>query len=131
MEDVHDIGRAFVVRVYQLWDDEARRSDLKPLYKIDSTLSFGSTIMGYTGAGADILENVLNICPPATRHEIVSIDSQGSRDDMIVLAVGKVFIDKSKDPLYFSEVFHLKTEIPGDSASRYILKDIIRMTKAA
>ncbi|KAF7195140.1 Dual O-methyltransferase/FAD-dependent monooxygenase CTB3 [Pseudocercospora fuligena] len=131
---VRGLGRkmwAFVVQYLQLWDDEARHSELKPLYKIDSTLSFGSAVMGYTGAGENILESVFSIVPGTTKHEIASVDSQGTWDDMIVLAIGRVFIGESKDPLYFSEVFHLKTEIPGESSSRYILKHIIRLTMAA
>lgn len=91
---------------------------------------------------------VKGLIPQSTRHEIASVDVQGSADDMIVLVTGRVFVsvrqdaarantltgvqyqlDGGNDPLYFSEAFHLKTASPGRTDTLWIFRDIIRVTK--
>ncbi|KAI5369686.1 Putative nuclear transport factor 2 domain, NTF2-like domain superfamily [Septoria linicola] len=128
MGNVYDIGKAFADKNYQLWDDQARRPELKPFYKPDSELSFESAVTSFTGGDA-IYNGIFGLIPQSTKHEIASVDVQGTADDMIVLVTGRVFLDGGSGPLYFSEAFHLRTSSAGRQDSLYILRDIIRVTK--
>ncbi|KAF7195142.1 Nuclear transport factor 2A [Pseudocercospora fuligena] len=126
-QDVYAIGKAFMDKNYALWDDQSRRPELKALYKSNSTLSFQAGDSGF--AGDEIYDGIFGLIPQTTKHEIASVDVQGNADDMVVLVTGRAFIGGSDDPTYFSEVFQLAAERPGDSSSLYILKDVIRITK--
>ncbi|CAK1357154.1 unnamed protein product [Cercospora beticola] len=129
MGNVYEVTKAFIDQNYALWDDQSRRPELKAFYASDSTLSFESAITSFSGGDA-IYTGVFNLIPQSTKHEIASVDIQGmTLDDVVVLVTGRVFVGGGPDPLYFSELFQLKTADSGDAGSLYILRDIIRVTK--
>mmetsp|Transcript_66495 Transcript_66495/g.105691 ORF Transcript_66495/g.105691 Transcript_66495/m.105691 type:complete len:132 (+) Transcript_66495:91-486(+) len=102
--DINQIGKSFVEHYYNLFDNN--RAQLANLFQGQSMLSFENE--GFQGQ-QKIMEKLCNGVKFKTiQHQPKTLDCQPSgQGGLLVMVTGQLKVDNEKNPLLFSEVFHL------------------------
>ncbi|KAI8909633.1 hypothetical protein EDD86DRAFT_205912 [Gorgonomyces haynaldii] len=118
----NDVSKAFVDFYYNTFD--RNRSDLSPLYKDHSTLSFEGQHFQGTQA---IIEKLTALPFQKVAHQVVTVDSQFSTPQVpgpiLVTVTGRLLVDEETNPMNFTQTFHLVPE--GNTF--YVYNDIFRL----
>ncbi|EXX59491.1 Ntf2p [Rhizophagus irregularis DAOM 197198w] len=114
MADLNTLASQFVQYYYQVFQSD--RSNLKPLYRDDSMLTFeGAPFKGVN----DIIGKLTQVA-----HRIATLDAQPSiNNGIIVMVTGELLIDQETNATRFSQAFQL---IP-DSGNYWVLNDVFRL----
>ncbi|VVT56122.1 uncharacterized protein SAPINGB_P004833 [Magnusiomyces paraingens] len=120
MSDFSSIAAQFVTFYYQNFDTQ--RSNLGSLYRENSMLTFESS--QHQGI-AGIVGKLTSLPFQKVAHEISTIDAQPAspNGDIIVLVTGSLLVDDEKNPLKYTQVFHLVPE----NDSYFVFNDIFKM----
>ncbi|KAI9568979.1 nuclear transport factor 2 [Boletus coccyginus] len=118
--DPATLAKDFTTFYYSTFD--SNRSQLAPLYRPDSMLTFEQA--QFLG-GSSIVAKLTSLPFTKVRHNVSTIDAQPSKFNgaIIVSVTGLLLVDEESNPLSFSQVFQL---VP-DSGSYYVFNDIFRL----
>uniref|UniRef100_A0A803NZT9 NTF2 domain-containing protein n=1 Tax=Cannabis sativa TaxID=3483 RepID=A0A803NZT9_CANSA len=121
-EQVEMVGRMFVDRYYQLFDND--RASVSLFYQPNSMLNFeGQKILG-----VDNISSKLNQLPfEKCRHDISTVDSQPSSTStgsIVVFVSGSLQLVGEEHSLRFNQMFHL---VPFGQESFFVQNDIFRL----
>ncbi|CAB4375263.1 NTF2-like protein [Rhizophagus irregularis] len=119
MADLNTLASQFVQYYYQVFQSD--RSNLKPLYRDDSMLTFeGAPFKGVN----DIIGKLTSLPFQQVAHRIATLDAQPSiNNGIIVMVTGELLIDQETNATRFSQAFQL---IP-DSGNYWVLNDVFRL----
>ncbi|KAG0332015.1 Nuclear transport factor 2 [Podila humilis] len=113
------IGAQFVEFYYKTFD--TKRTDLAPLYRENSMLSFeGSQTLG----AAAIVNKLASLPFGKVVHQASTTDFQPIGNDILVNVTGALKIDDGEHPQLFAQTFLIKQE---SASSFYIQNDIFRL----
>eukprot|EP01084_Bolivina_argentea_P034026 62940_1 len=103
MSDPNAIGKSFVEHYYTTYC--ANRNGLSNLFKERSMMTYeGSQHQGTKS----IMEKLSSLSFKTIKHDTKTMDVQPSgAGGLIIVVTGDLFIDNSKNPIKFSEIFHL------------------------
>jgi hypothetical protein len=119
MADLTALASQFVQYYYNVFQSD--RSNLKPLYRDDSMLTFeGSPFKGVN----DIIGKLTSLPFQQVAHRIATLDAQPSiNNGIIVMVTGELLIDQETNATRFSQAFQL---IP-DGSNYWVLNDVFRL----
>ncbi|CAB4375264.1 unnamed protein product [Rhizophagus irregularis] len=103
MADLNTLASQFVQYYYQVFQSD--RSNLKPLYRDDSMLTFeGAPFKGVN----DIIGKLTSLPFQQVAHRIATLDAQPSiNNGIIVMVTGELLIDQETNATRFSQAFQL------------------------
>ncbi|EEB07337.1 nuclear transport factor Nxt2 [Schizosaccharomyces japonicus yFS275] len=120
MSDFNALATQFTTFYYQTFD--ADRSQLAPLYRNESMLTFENTqVQGV----ANITEKLSSLPFQRVQHRVSTLDAQptGQNGNVIVMVTGELLLDEEQNPQRYSQVFHLV----NDNGNYFVLNDIFRL----
>jgi len=119
MSDLNTLANQFVQYYYNVFQTD--RSNLKPLYREDSMLTFeGAPFKGVN----DIIGKLTSLPFQQVAHRIATLDAQPSiNNGIIVMVTGELLIDQETNATRFSQAFQL---IP-EGTTYWVLNDVFRL----
>lgn len=118
--DASALAKQFCDFYYAQFDQD--RSQLGNLYRDHSMLTFeGAQVQGALA----IVEKLALLAFSRVEHKVVSLDAQPAspNGDVLVMVTGALLVDEERNPMQYSQVFHL---LP-DNGSYYVFNDIFRL----
>ncbi|KFY67620.1 hypothetical protein V496_01511 [Pseudogymnoascus sp. VKM F-4515 (FW-2607)] len=123
MADFAGIAKQFTDFYYNQFD--ADRSQLAPLYRDNSMLTFESAAVA--GAGP-IVEKLSSLPFAKVKHQVSTLDAQPVEGGgIIILVTGALLVDEEQRPMNYSQCFQL---LPDGAGSYFIFNDIFKLVFA-
>ncbi|KAL5352623.1 Nuclear transport factor 2 [Pseudogymnoascus australis] len=118
--DFAGIAKQFTDFYYNQFD--ADRSQLAPLYRDNSMLTFESAAVA--GAGP-IVEKLSSLPFAKVKHQVSTLDAQPVEGGgIIILVTGALLVDEEQRPMNYSQCFQL---LPDGAGSYFIFNDIFKL----
>ncbi|CAG8961255.1 hypothetical protein HYALB_00004092 [Hymenoscyphus albidus] len=121
MADFTEIAKQFTEYYYNQFDKD--RSQLAPLYRQESMLTFESASIG--GAGP-IVEKLSSLPFQSVKHAVSTLDAQPSNTSggILILVTGALLVDEEQRPMNYSQAFQL---LPDGAGSYFIFNDVFKL----
>ncbi|PGH17773.1 hypothetical protein AJ79_00914 [Helicocarpus griseus UAMH5409] len=119
MADFQTVADEFVKLYYDTFDHD--RKDLAPLYRPTSMLTFETNRVQGTEA---IVKQLVDLPFQKVEHKRSTVDAQPTEEGgVVVLVTGALMVDDEKNPMNYTQAFHLRR----DAVGFYVYNDIFKL----
>ncbi|KAJ3092456.1 Nuclear transport factor 2 [Quaeritorhiza haematococci] len=122
MNAINNIAKSFVDFYYSTFD--ANRSNLRPVYKDVSMLSFEGQ---HTQGVEAIIQKLVGLPFQRVQHRVATIDAQPANPQLgsiMVMVTGQLLVDEEQNPQHFSQTFQL---VPEGPSNYFVYNDVFRL----